>query len=147
MTTDSDRTSVPPRCAGFTLVELMIVMIVVGILAAIAIPVLLRQQGAAHDASTKADVSVLGVEIATYYIEGGTGLELDLTVEPGRAVLVDDSGVVSSIDITKGTALPTSGAVADLDDESAWCVALTDPSGSIGAFRYSAAAGLQAGTC
>ncbi len=139
--------SVAPRSAGFSLVELLLVMIVVGVLAAIAIPLFLHQRASAHDASTKADVSNLGKEIAAYYVDGGSGLALDLEVEPGRAVLSDDRGVRASVALTNGTARPTSGATSDLGDERGWCVSLTDPAGDVQEFRYTATDGLREGTC
>ena len=55
---------------GFTLIELLVVMIIIGILAAIAIPVFLSQRAKAQDSATKADVSTIGKELATFYVDG-----------------------------------------------------------------------------
>ena len=58
-------------------------MIIIGILAAIAIPVFLSQRAKAHDASTKADVNTLGQEIATFFVDGTGATSISLT--PRRA--------------------------------------------------------------
>lgn len=137
----------PAADVGFTLIELLVVMIVIGVLAAIAIPAFVSQRARAHDASTKSDVSVVGKEIVTYYVDGGAGLDLDLEVEPGRAVLSDDDGYYASINLTNGTALPTANPFANLEDENAWCISLMDPDGAIKDFSYSARTGLDTGTC
>src|SRR5690625_5835717 len=54
---------------GFTLIELLVVIIIIGILAAIAIPLFLNQRKKAQDSAAKADVSTIGKEIATWYVE------------------------------------------------------------------------------
>jgi type II secretion system protein G len=51
---------------GFTLVELLVVMLILGILAAIAIPSFFNQRDKAHDADAKAAVRTSQTAIETY---------------------------------------------------------------------------------
>lgn len=44
-------------------------MVIIGILSAIAIPVFISQRGKARDAATRTDVSTVGKETATYFVD------------------------------------------------------------------------------
>ena len=136
------RKSMDDKDQGFTLIELLVVMIIIGILASIAIPVFLSQRAKARDTSTKADVSTIGKEMATYYVDnigappavaiGGTATAPTLTFAG-----------VSIGNASTGTTFNNSV----LTSATTWCVSLTNPDGKDKIWKYSAVAGLAKGAC
>jgi len=57
---------------GFTLVELLVVILIIGILTAIAVPVFLTQQASARDAAAKSDLGNAKVAYISYVTANGS---------------------------------------------------------------------------
>jgi len=143
---------------GFTLIELLVVMIIIGILAAIAIPVFLNQRKKAQDTAAKADVSTIGKELATYFVDNSaapfslapdaTTKHYVLTYVTGGTVAAGtaaDLGAASAnVALTSGSPHFSSAAA---NVQTSWCVSVTNGSGSQKVYKYSAANGLQTGDC
>ena len=136
---------------GFTLIELLVVMIIIGILAAIAIPVFLNQRQKAQDSATKADVTTLGKEIATYFVDNSSApsgtpavtIVGRTTTNPGNYQF--NSTTVGRVSDQTITVVNTGfNATTPTTD---WCVALTNSAGSGSkVWMYTARSGLVNGT-
>ena len=93
--------------SGFTLVELLVVMLILGILAAIAIPAFFNQRDKAQDADAKVTARTGETAMETYATDNGgdyTGAD-DTALHAIEGTIPDDGTVTVSVPGT-GTAAP-----------------------------------------
>ena len=134
------------REGGFTLIELLVVIIIIGILAAIAIPVFLSQRAKAQDSAAKADVSTVGKELATYFVDNLTAPTLGTNA--GRYTLTPSGGTAQDIGkVSTNVSLNAAVTGAGILDSTHWCVSVTNNSGDVKTFKYSAKGGQDKGAC
>jgi len=141
------RKSMEEKDKGFTLIELLVVMIIIGILAAIAIPVFLNQRKKANDTAAVSDVSTVGKEIATYYVDATTNLAAGNVAITGGRYTIDygtaNGGVTDIGKTSNGVTAVTLKPGADDKATQTWCVEVAYTGGTHTAVSYSAVNGLN----
>lgn len=168
--------SVPPtRDDGFTLVELLVVIVVIAVLAGIAVPLFVGQREKAYDAAAKSDLRNLASAITAELLQAGHGNDgwvasmaiwmdempdgenryamYGLQPADGREVLLVDLGRASP-----GVVLAGGEAIwvldAEYDDEDLgrddvvladWCIAVSHAEGRYADWMYSPKGGYAKG--
>jgi type IV pilus assembly protein PilA len=92
---------------GFTLIEVLVVIIIIGILATVAIPIFLSQRQKSYGASAKSDLSIVAEEIEAYNVDNQA---YPVTKSPLLTTATASSGGVTAISgtLAKGDTVSTS---------------------------------------
>ncbi|MEK7252021.1 MAG: prepilin-type N-terminal cleavage/methylation domain-containing protein [Actinomycetota bacterium] len=131
------------RDEGFTLIELMVVVMIIAVLIAIAIPSFLGFRKSAQDRSAQSEVRNVLLSEKAYWLDNGnyTGTDADIIVFEPNAVMA---------------ALPADGVAIDLRDTDSDIVCVTRTAASGNTFSvwesasggtYYGATNLQAADC
>ena len=110
---------------GFTLIELMIVVVIIGILAAIAIPNFIAMQDRAKEGSTKANMHTFQLASEDYGVQNDGTYAADVS---GVTPLLPRGGVTFKNPFNK--------TAASWVDAGAWAVPLTTGSAVAGIVAY-----------
>ena len=106
--------------SGFTLVELLVVMLIIGLLAAIAIPSFFNQRDKAYDASAKEMARTAETAMETYATDNG-GVYTGVT--PAKLNTIENS-----ISVTTSTTKPyLSAAAAAGTGDKGWTLTVQSP--------------------
>lgn len=120
---------------GFTLVELLVVIIIIGILSAIAIPVFMNQRQKAVDSGIKSDLRTIANEVESYYVDNQE-YPASLSQTADKVTIPAPAGGGEAVEITVSEATSVYTYTAGTDNESYEITGINETKGSDTEFTY-----------
>ncbi|MHB1929284.1 MAG: type II secretion system protein [Acidimicrobiales bacterium] len=129
------------REAAFTLIELMVVVVVMAILMAIAIPAFLSTKGGANDSATKSDLTNGIINLKSFYTNNRAwpGSQPSLSgLDPSLTWIYEPSSAAPSLSHTNSVYVYGAGPTAYVYgcSETGACYYIKDTEGAAGAELY-----------
>lgn len=120
--------------SGFSLIELLVVMIIIGILAAIAIPIFLSQKQNAYDTQAKADVHGAAIAEESYFADFQTYVPATTSTTPPAALAAEGfkmSNKTVNVTVYTYASGATTGGSLLVAQPGGYCVQVTSGSSKI----------------
>jgi prepilin-type N-terminal cleavage/methylation domain-containing protein len=126
---------------GFSLIELLVVMIILGLLASIAIPLYADQRRKGHDSATRSDVNAVANAVVGYLVNNS---ELPTMILTGTTVTVNGQDFAK---LSPGVVLGSLVGTNSTD----WCISATNPEGdrsNVKGYKFTASvSNVEEGQC